>query len=304
MDTKCVDLFVRAAETLNISAAGKTLGLRPSVASAWLSKLENDLGITLFYRTTRKVSLTLEGEEFLPFAHEILAQESAARVALGQEDEMVKGTLRFAASSTFAQSYIMPILPKFFQTQPKLTLDMKLSDKPFDLIEGSFDLALRNMALSDSTFKARKLADDHRILCAAPDYLKLHGVPNVIKDLAHHDLIAFGNLGALPLRSSEATTEMYEPRKDQIRLIIDDGHSQKIAAMSGLGICQCALWTVSEEIQNGQLVRVLPEFQVANDTALWLVYPNTNVVSAKVRVFMDFLIDNIGRNPPWLNDCS
>lgn len=299
MDTNCVDLFVRASETLNISAAGKTLGLRPAVASAWLSKLERDLGITLFYRSTRKVSLTLEGEEFLPFAREILAPESAARVALGQENELVTGTLRFTASSTFAQAFILPILPKFFQAQPKLTLDLKLSDKPFDLIEGSFDLALRNMALTDSTLKARKLADDQRIFCASPEYLDRHGTPESPEDLAEHEFNAFGSADPVPLRSYDGRTCACDPGEGLNRLILDDGHSQKVAVLSGLGICQSALWTIAQDIRNGRLVRVLSDYEVASDTALWLVYPNTNIVSAKVRVFMDFLLEEIGRSPPW-----
>ena len=300
MDTKCVELFVRTAGTLNISAAGKTLGLRPAVASAWLSKLESDLGVTLFYRTTRRVALTLEGQEFLPFAREILAQDAAARVALGQQNAQVMGTLRFSASSTFAQSFIVPILPTFFEVQPKITLDMKLSDKPFDLIEGSFDLALRNMALPDSTLKARKLADDQRILCAAPDYLARRGTPQLPSQLTQHDLIAFRNTDPVKLRSETQPASSFDPGMGRNRLIIDDGHSQKVAALSGLGICQIALWTVFDELRSGRLIRVLPDYQVASDTALWLVYPNSNIVSAKVRVFMDFLLKEIGQNPPWL----
>ena len=300
MDTKGVELFVLASNTLNISAVGKVLGLRPAVASAWLAKLERDLGITLFYRTTRKVSLTLEGQEFLPFAKEMLAQETAARVALGQQDETVTGTLRFAGSSSFAQSYIIPILPKFFRQHPDLTLDLKLSDKPSDLIEGSFDLALRNMALEDSTFKARKLADDKRILCASPEYLNTHGVPQTIDDLNVHRLIAFGTADPVPLCGLENARATFDPRAARNRLIVDDGVSQKLAALCGEGICQISLWTVSEQIRDGRLVRVLPDYEADTGAALWLVYPNANVLSAKVRVFMDFLINEIGHTPSWL----
>ena len=112
MDTDGVRLFVLAADMLNISAAGRRLGLAPAVASARLSKLETQLGADLLHRSTRKVSLSLEGAEFLPFAREILAQEDAALAALGHGSSEVKGTLRFAASSTFAQLFIAPILPE------------------------------------------------------------------------------------------------------------------------------------------------------------------------------------------------
>ena len=123
MDTESVRLFVLAAEKLNISAAGRTLGMAPAVASARLAKLERTLGADLLHRSTRKVALSLEGAEFLPYAREILAQESEARAALGLESATATGTLRFAAPSTFAQVYIVPLLPEFLTRPPGIDLD-------------------------------------------------------------------------------------------------------------------------------------------------------------------------------------
>ena len=122
MDTEGVRLFVIAADMLNISAAGRQLGLAPSVASARLSKLEHQVGADLLHRSTRKISLSLEGAEFLPYAREILAQEDAALAALGHGSGNVSGTLRFAASSTFAQRFIVPILPEFLERFPSVNL--------------------------------------------------------------------------------------------------------------------------------------------------------------------------------------
>jgi DNA-binding transcriptional LysR family regulator len=118
MDTECLRLFVLAAEKSNISAAGKVLGLAPSIASARLAKLERSLGSDLLHRSTRKVSLSQEGAEFLPYAREILAQEDAARAALGHGKPEATGTLRFTAPSTFAQLYIVPLLPEFMERHP------------------------------------------------------------------------------------------------------------------------------------------------------------------------------------------
>lgn len=158
MDTNCIKLFVLAAETLNISAAGEQLGLTPSVASAWLAKLEMQVGADLFHRTTRKVTLSLAGMEFLPYAKEILAQQEAALATLGQGNLNISGTLRFAASSTFAQRFIMPILPEFLDRYPDINLELMLSDGQVKLIEGGFDLALRNLAVEDSSLICRRLA--------------------------------------------------------------------------------------------------------------------------------------------------
>lgn len=299
MDTASLRLFVLAAEKLNISAAGRELGLAPAVAGAHLAKLENAVGADLLHRTTRKVSLSLEGAEFLPFAREILAQEDAARAALGKGHATPRGTLRFTAPSTFAQLYIAPILPEFLRRYPDLTLDLRLSDSVFDLIEGSFDLAIRNSALEDSSLKGRKLADDVRMLCASPGYLRDNGVPAHPTDLVKHQLIAFKNQSARPLIGPGGEREVFAPAAAKNRLILDDGLTQKLATIAGAGISINSRWSVDKELASGQLVQVLPDYAVADKSVLWLVYPNSNVLSPKVRVFMDFLVEKIVRNRPW-----
>lgn len=299
MDTASLRLFVLAAEKLNISAAGRDLGLAPAVAGAHLAKLENAIGADLLHRTTRKVSLSLEGAEFLPFAREILAQEDAARAALGKGHATPRGTLRFTAPSTFAQLYIAPILPEFLQRYPDLTLDLRLSDSVFDLIEGSFDLAIRNSALEDSSLKGRKLADDTRVLCASPGYLKEHGTPTHPRDLAQHRLIAFKDQTARPLIGPHGQKDVFDPSAAACRLVLDDGLTQKLATIAGAGISMNSLWSVGQELASGDLVQVFPEFEVADKTVLWLVYPKSNVLSPKVRVFMDFLIEKVAKTVPW-----
>jgi DNA-binding transcriptional LysR family regulator len=299
MDTDSIRLFVLAAERLNISAAGRELGLAPAVASARLAKLEHTLGADLLRRSTRKVSLSLEGAEFLPFAREMLAQEAAALAALGRGQVQASGTLRFAASSTFAQLYIAPLLPDFLKQHPGVQLDLRFSDTPFDLIEGSFDLALRNAALEDSSLRCRKLADDQRVLCASPGYLAQHGTPRHPDELATHQLMGFRDALPRALIGPEGQAAVFDPRQTGSRLVLDDGLSQKIATLAGAGISINSLWSVHREIEQGSLVRVLPAYAVDDRSALWLIYPKSNVLSAKVRVFMDFLLDRIGAHPVW-----
>ncbi|MFU1478047.1 LysR family transcriptional regulator [Roseovarius sp. C7] len=300
MDTEALRLFVRAADRLNISAAGRDLGLAPAVASAKLAKLEAGLGVELLHRTTRKVSLSLEGADFLPFAREILAQEDAARAAIGTGGAQAAGTLRFAAPSSFAQQYIIPLLPEFLETYPGLTLDLRLSDSPFDAIEGSFDLALRNSPLQDSSLKGRKLAEDRRVLCAAPSYLDVYGRPETPEELAEHRLIAFRDAGPRTLVHKDGAEASFHPAKSKGRVLIDDGLSQKLLTIQGAGISINSLWSVHDALCSGALVRVLPDYTLDDQAKLWLVYPSTNVLSPKVRIFMDFLIAKIGRHPVWM----
>ncbi|MES9942385.1 MAG: LysR substrate-binding domain-containing protein [Candidatus Thiodiazotropha sp. 6PLUC2] len=299
MDTESVRLFVLASERLNISAAGRELGMAPSVASAKLAKLETTLGADLLRRSTRKVALSLEGAEFLPYAREILAQESAAHAALGRGNVTATGTLRFTAPSTFAQLYIAPILPEFLSLHPGISLDLRLTDMEFDLIQGSFDLALRYSALPDSSLKGRKLAEDIAILCASPGYLKQYGTPTDPDELAAHQLIAFKDKSPIQLVSRDGTAGQFNPRLANSQLIVDDGLSQKITTIAGAGISMNALWSVHQELADGQLVRVLPDYKIDNQTALWLVYPKSNVLTAKVRIFIDFLLEKIGNSPAW-----
>ncbi|MEM7295852.1 MAG: LysR substrate-binding domain-containing protein [Pseudomonadota bacterium] len=191
MDTQALRLFILAAERANISRAGQSLGLAPAVSSARLAKLEAQLRVELLHRSTRRVALSPDGEAFLPYAREIVAQEDAGFAALGYGQAEVTGQLRFAAPSTLAQLHLVPLLPTFQSRYPKIELDLKLSDIQLDVIEGSFDLALRNAKPEDTSLKGRKLTSDTRVLCAAPSYLAAHGAPQDVADLREHAFIAF-----------------------------------------------------------------------------------------------------------------
>ncbi|MEO1191901.1 MAG: LysR family transcriptional regulator [Pseudomonadota bacterium] len=299
MDTESLRLFVLAAERLNITAAGRVLGLAPAVASARLAKLERALGADLLHRSTRKVALSLEGAAFLPYAKEILAQEDAGLAALGKGEAAATGVLRFTAPSSFTQLYIAPILPDFLRLHPRVTLDLRLSDTRFDLIEGSFDLALRNSPLEESSVMGRKLADDARVLCAASSYLDEKGIPKTPRDLLQHDLVAFRDQSPRPLIDPKGAKGLFDPRSGSCSLIVDDGTTMKLATLAGAGISMNSLWSVHRELKEGSLVRVLPSFDVIDGSVLWLYYPKANALSAKVRAFIDFLLERIGQSPEW-----
>ncbi|MCT8159478.1 LysR family transcriptional regulator [Pseudoruegeria sp. SHC-113] len=294
MDTETLRLFVAAAERLNISAAGRKLGLAPAVASARLAKLEHELGVELLHRTTRKVSLSEEGAAFLPYAREILAQAEAGRAALGLDTAGPGGTLHFTAPASYAQRHIMPLLPAFHALYPKITLDLHLSDSRLDLIEGSFDLALRSAPLEDSSLRGRKLAEDTRVLCAAPAYLAQHDTPETLDALAGHEFLAWCTTKAVPLVHDSGQKARLDLATMSCRTILNDGDSLRAATLAGAGLSFNSLWSVGEELAAGRLVRVLPEWRLDDASVLWLIYPRSNVLTPKVRVFMDFLIDRLG----------
>lgn len=299
MDIDALKLFVRAAELLNISAAGRDLGLAPAVASTRLAKLEQQLGVELLHRSTRKVSLSVEGAEWLPYARDILTVHDNGLAALGHGKSEISGTIRFAASSTFAQLHIIPLLPELFALHPKLKLDLRLSDMPLDLLEGSFDLALRNAELEDSSLKARKLCDVETRFYASPAYLAAKGEPKQPSDLSDHDLIAFRTVSKVDVVSDKGEQAIVPIDGPHCRIFVDDGASMRLATIEGLGISTNVDWSVAHSVAAGELIRVLPEWKVADDVALWLVYPKTNVLTAKVRMLIDFFVERLGRGNSW-----
>ncbi|WP_394149855.1 LysR substrate-binding domain-containing protein [Vibrio maritimus] len=299
METESLRLFIKVAEVLNISAAGKSLGLAPAIASSRLSKLENQIGADLFHRSTRKITLSTQGEQFLPYAKEILKQHDAALSVIGKELDEASGTIRFAVSSTFAQLYIVPVLPEFLDRYPNITIDLKLGDQELNIIDHGIDLALRNSAVKDSRLRARKLANDRRILCASPDYVSRKGMPTEPLSLINHDIIAFKEAKPRKLHSESNNSATFPPDSSKIRLICDDGTSMRIATVAGIGISMNAYWSVFHELKTGKLVRVLPDYEVEDNTSIWLVYPKANALSPKVRLFIDYLVDKIGNPPMW-----
>ncbi len=154
--------------------------------------------------------------------------------------------------------------------------------------------------MADSSLKARKLADDERILCASPDYLKRYGTPQHPDDLAGHHLVGFRDQSPRELIGAEGSAGYFDPRGAGCRVVVDDGLSQKVATISGVGISMNSLWSIHREIRDGSLIHVLPNHDIKDEVAVWLVYPKSNVLTAKVRTFIDFLLEKIGKAPPWL----
>jgi DNA-binding transcriptional LysR family regulator len=293
MDTDTLRLFVAAAERLNITAAGRDLGLAPAMSSNRLAKLEKELGVELLHRTTRKVSLSQDGAAFLPYAREIIAQAEAGRAALGEDTLSPSGILRFAAPSSFAQLHIIPLLPDFQNRYPDITLDLRLSDKRFDIIDGSFDLALRNAPLKDSSLLGRKLSDDSRVLCASPAYLDRFGAPVTPEDLKDHRFLAWSDMAAREIVRRDGQRAILDPEKMTCRTVLDDGTSQRLATLAGLGISINSLWSVAHDLEAGTLMQILPEWRLNDQSVLWLIYPKSNVLTPKVRRFMDFLVERL-----------
>lgn len=295
MNLEHLKLFVRLASTHNISMAGKEFGLSPAVASAHISKLEEALGVRLVHRTTRKVSLTQEGEEFLPHAEDVLASVEAAKGAIGVGHSSPSGTIRVAAPASFGRMHLIPALKEFLVAYPELTVDLRLSDTVIDLVEGGFDLAIRNAELKDSSLVARKLAKDKRILCASPQYLQAYGEPLHPRELENHKCISLSNSDNWSFETSEGVVSI----KPKGRFKTDNGDAVREATCQGIGVSINSTWSTYNALGEGKLVQILKGYKIISDTAIWAIYPSSRLIAPKVRVLIDFLVEYYGIPPYW-----
>lgn len=296
MNIDDLNLFVRIAQLRSISAAARDLGLSPAAASARLAALERRLSARLLHRTTRQTTLTEDGLAFLPHAEHVVHAADSARAALGREQAAPRGTLRVAAPASFARMHIVPGLPDFCGRYPGLALDLRISDSIVDLVEGAFDVAVRYTDLSDSSFVARRLAPDNRVLVASPEYLKQRGQPKTPDDLADHACLVVGTLDLWTFRGEDG-----EPIEQRVTpsLRINDGSAVRDAASAGLGIALMATWCAADELRSGALVSALPAYPLISTQTLWALYPSSRELAPKVRAFIDWLVERFGHQPYW-----
>ncbi|MEL0624336.1 LysR family transcriptional regulator [Marinomonas arenicola] len=295
MNNDHLQLFVRVASTQNISLAGSELGLSPPVASMHLNKLEESLGVKLIHRTTRKVSLTEEGREFLPHAEEVLSAVDRAKASVGAGSFTPRGTIRVTAPSSFGRMHIVPALKDFISEYPQLKVDLRQSDNIVDMVEGGFDIAIRNAALNDSSLVARKLASDTRIICASPDYIAKFGEPKTPQELQQHSCINLIGIDHWDFENEEGIQRI----KPNSAIRIDNGESTRDACIDGAGITISSIWCCDKELREGKLVKILTDYRLVNNSAIWAVYPSSRLIAPKVRAFIDFFVKRFGDNPYW-----
>ncbi len=292
MDILSLRLFLRIAELSGVTAAAQDLSLSPASASARLVKLEETIGIRLFNRTTRAVSLTTDGEAFLPYAQEMITTLETGLSAVKGEDAKAKGILRITMPGSFGRMYIIPTLAEFHARHPLVSLDLRLSDAVLDVVEGAYDLIIRNAPLVDSSLIVRKLASDRRILVASPDYLERYGEPTTPDDLLNHQCVCLAGATKWAFENGQTVSV---PRS----FVINDGEALRKMVEQGLGIGIKSLWNASDSLKAGRLVEIMTEFPLTTNTAIWLLYPSRRIMAPKVHAMIDFLIEQFQPVPPW-----
>jgi len=294
--TSDMQFFVLVARHGSLAAAARAVDLTPPAATKRLAALEARLGVRLLNRTTRSLSLTSEGETYLQHATRILAEIREMEDAVSQGRATPRGLLRVNATLGFGRTTIAPLVSAFAQRYPEVEVQMEVTDRPVDLVESGFDLAIRFGALPDKRLNARRIMSNRRFLCASPAYLERQGMPASLADLARHRCIihrqnddAYGIWRFLHQDHTEVV-------KVHGALSSNDGDIVLGWALDGHGILIRSEWDLARYLDSGRLRVVLPEFTLpAAD--LFVYYPSRRNQTIRARAFIDFLVEHFQAPP-------
>jgi LysR family transcriptional regulator, transcriptional activator for dmlA len=281
----------------SMSAAARDLNISKAAVSKRLAQVEERIGAVLFNRTTRRMSLTPEGEAVVERARRILGDIEELSQLLVQSKQVPSGLLRVNATLGFGRSHVAPVISRFVRRHPEVEVQLQLSVNPPALTDDAFDVCIRFGQPPDSRVIARRLAPNRRLLCAAPAYLQRHGHPKAPAELARHNCIgirqgdeAYGTWRLTMARGSRARTEVVKTRGN---LATNDGEIAVNWALDGHGILMRAEWDVARYLRNGRLVHVLPQWDTP-EADVYAVYPQRLQLSTRVRAFVDFVADSFG----------
>lgn len=292
MELSVLQTFVDVVQQGSFAAVARERNVDPSSVSRAIAGLEEELGIRLLQRTTRKLSPTEAGMAYFQRIEPLVEEMQQAIDVAADISGQPKGTLRITASVSFGLKLVVPLLPNFRSMYPDLTVDLLLTDANVDLFTERIDLAIRLGLLVDSTLIAQQLMKTRYFVCASPQYLQQWGHPKVPSQIEQHNCLLF------PLAGFRSRWRFKNSEREETEVFVQ-GHtmiSNAVAlqqcAIAGMGLALLPNWLIEDDLQNGTLINVFPSYDVTAtefDTAAWLVYPSRAYVPLKVRVFIDFL---------------
>jgi LysR family transcriptional activator of dmlA len=286
--------FSALARAGSLSAAGRELGISTPAVSKHLAQMEQRVGVPLVNRTTRRMSLTPEGEVYLEHARRILAGIDELEQALGLAKATPKGLLRVNATLGFGRSHVAPVVSRFVRRHPEIEVQLQLSVNPPPLTDDAFDVCVRFGAPPESRLIARRLAANRRLLCAAPAYLARCGPPKTPEDLVRHQCITIRQgdeaYGVWRLTGRGRNKTRAQSVRVRGALSTNDGGIAVAWALDGHGILMRAEWDIEQPLRSGRLVQVLPQYDTP-DADIHAVWPQARQGSRRVRAFVDFLAE-------------
>jgi DNA-binding transcriptional LysR family regulator len=280
-------VFTAVVDAGSFVAAADALGMSKAAVSRHVSDLEQRLGVRLLHRTTRRLSLTQEGEVFVARCRDILAGIEASEAEVSTRASVASGLLKVSVPVSFGITHLAPLWSEFLQAHPGVSLDVQLSDRVVDLVDEAFDLAVRIARLPDSSLVSQRLASTRLVLCASPQYLARRGAPGAPSDLAGHDVMGYS---LLSIADQWQFTGPHGPVSVRVRprLWTNNGDTCVAAAVDGCGIVLQPTFLVAAGLASGRLVEVLPQYR-SIELGVYAVYPTRRFVLPKVRALLAFL---------------
>ena len=289
--------FVHTVSAGSFSDAARQLGISTVSVSRNVQRLERELGVRLLYRTTRSLSLTDEGRTLYEASRHVLAELDAAREAASDRRDEAAGLVRATSVSALGRLYVVPLLPKFRERYPRVRIELLSADRIVDMIAEGFDVGIRAGTVPDANIVVRKLADVPRVVCAAPDYIAEHGEPSTPDELVSHDCINFrlastGRVMKWEFRQGEDTLAI----EGRGALVLNDMQAVGEAAVARLGLAQLPSFVAMPHIRDGRLLPVLIDY-APPPVPFFVHYAARRLQPARVRVFVDFLIEHLANHP-------
>ncbi|WP_206208408.1 LysR family transcriptional regulator [Vibrio sp. H11] len=292
-----IPVFVAVIECGNFSLAAERLGITKSAVSKRITQLEDELGLRLLNRTTRKLSLTEAGERYYYHVSQAMTHARQGSDAVSELQGEPRGKLKITAPMSFGVLHIAPVISEFLERYPYVEVDLQLEDQMVDLIQGGFDLAIRIGHLPTSNLIAKRLVRCRSILCSSPGYLQLHQPPQKPQDLIHHNCLVYSYFrGGSEWTFSQNGADFKVIPKGN--LTVNNSEAIRRALLDGLGIGQLPTFLVSKDIIAGRLKPVMQEFSLP-EHAIYAVFPERKHLPLKVRAFMDFVSDKLGADVPY-----
>ncbi len=288
--------FVRVAERGNLSAVARELGVGQSTVTRQLRELEQAVGVPLLSRTTRRVTMTAEGSRYYADSLQILRLVEQAGDEVRGTRGAAAGSIRISCTAGFGVLHLTRLIFAFQDRYPDIGIDLNLSDQRVDLVREGIDIAVRLAPLTDSSMKLRTLGHSRRLLVASPDYLAAHGRPSNPQDLSAHQGIRMSNVAGSETLAGQGPGGERSEVPFGGRFVVDHGLAVREALVAGRGIAPAHRWLVDDLLAAGRLEEILPDFTVPTMPLSMLIVPERAGI-ARVRLLIEFLIDQIGRLP-------
>ena len=290
---KAMELFIYSSQAGSMSAAGRRFGLSPASVSRQITSLEDDLGVRLLNRTSRRLALTEAGQIYLNRAERVLQDLEEMRGEMRQLSARPYGTLRVQSRISLGTQYVAPLIPKFLERYPDLKVELKLVDSDLDLVEHTIDIAIRTGKQTDSSLIARRIGTNPRVVCASPTDLERHAAPRSPNDLHYHNCLTyFSELFPSVWRCRRPTEPPIEIRAKG-NFTTNNAESLRLATFGGLGLALLPKWSIKDELATGRLATVLDSYDATAtdfDTGIYAVYHSKRHLSVKTRLFIDHLV--------------